>query len=572
MNSIMFSRWLDPRFTGALRLFGACVMPMLLLSATILAQQAGELTPVQLAASAPGTIVINGVSHTFTGDPWEAKIAMLDLSKPLIITPAPPLVLRPGFEYRLASFQLDLGPANDPRYRYFKAESATIPDPHGLVRIGVEFGRYIEIKVIVEGPGQVFQSPAPYPDSYLPSPVSLHLEAIPNPGAVFSGWFSDRKGYGLGLVRGTFTEPETFVARFAIPKVPPPALVIEGSIPTFHCRGTPEVRDAMIRVTATSNVTPASIFANCSDSNVWVMTVPSNDTTPFDLRLRVGVPPSAVYHVPDGEYSCNLLIGRQDGGQDVSIPFKVVVGPYTPEPESTDAVAEAVVNAASYLPQSIAAGSIFSIFGKRLATGEAHAQSLPLPATLAGTQVRLSIGGQSWLMPLFYVSPGQVNFLVPAEAPNGGGFLSVIRDDKAGPPRSVTIESTAPALFTANADGKGAPSGYVIRALGERQERDEIAYCPEGGPCAPLPLISTDPNEDVFLILFGTGFRNDRRSVPEARIGTAMAEVTFFGPHPDFAGLDQINVKIPRALLGSGPQTLVLRHSGKETNEVTVHF
>ncbi|MCC6264489.1 MAG: hypothetical protein IT169_13000 [Bryobacterales bacterium] len=572
MNSIMFSRWLDPRFTGALRLFGACVMPMLLLSATILAQSSGGLKEVQLSTShlATGTVVINGTSYTITSTGATlGTTAMLDLSKPLVVSVGPTATPKPGIEYRAESFHLFFHGTTWRQETYPSTQVVTIEDPHDLEEIRVIRTRYVEVKSVVIGPGQLrrysVESP---PDNFYQVPAHIYFEAVPDPGAKFIGW--DR--YGFLEPRTTFWDPEIMVARFSKVTNAPP-LMIEGTIPTFHHRSTPQVLEATLRVTAASNVTPAGVGAECKDSRVfYIWTILSNDTTPFDVGLKLATDVLDHNHIPNGEYSCEFRITRQDGGQDVSIPFKVVLGPYTPEPESTDAVAEAVVNAASYLPQSIAAGSIFSIFGKRLATGEAHAQSLPLPTTLASTQVRLSIGGQSWLMPLFYVSPGQVNFLVPVEAPNGGGFLSVIRDDKGGPPHSVTIESTAPALFTTNADGKGAPSGYVIRALGERQERDEIAYCPEGGPCTPLPLISTDLNEDVFLILFGTGFRNDRRSVPEARIGTAMAEVTYFGPHPDFAGLDQINVKIPRALLGSGPQPIVLRHSGKETNEVTVHF
>lgn len=574
MNSTIFSRLLDRRFTGALRPFGVYVMLMLLATATLLAQQTGELTSVRLTTPtfSTGTIVINGTSHTFTGDLWENKTVMLDLSKPLTIAPGPAFVPRPGVQSRVASFILQFEPADYTRGGYFPAEKTTIPDPHGLGGIHVEFFRYIEVKVRAEGPGQVLRNPAPDPDGYSKSPLRLELQAVPNPGAVFSGWFSDRQGYGFNSLPGYYTEPETFVARFTTPLNPPPALVIEGSIPTYHYRGTPELLEAKIRVTAASNVTPEYVRTECSDSRVWIWTVPLNDTTPFDVRLKLAADLADANHVPNGEYSCQFRIGRRDGGQNLSIPFKVVLGPYTPEPESTDAVAEAVVDGASYQSQALAAGSIFSIFGKRLATGEAQAQALPLPTKLASTQVRLNVGGQSWQVPLFYVSPSQVNFLVPPDVPSGGGYLSVIRDDVGGPPHSLTIESIAPALFTANADGKGVPSGYVTRVSDGRQERSEISHCPESGPCIPLPLISTDPNEEVFLILYGTGFRNDRRTVPEAHIGDAMAEVTFFGPHPDFAGLDQVNIKIPRALLGSGLQTVVLRHAGKETNAVTVHF
>lgn len=49
---------------------------------------------------------------------------------------------------------------------------------------------------------------------------------------------------------------------------------------------------------------------------------------------------------------------------------------------------EAIVNSASFAPQSLSAGSLFSVFGVGLSQQTASAQALPLPHTLASTQVR----------------------------------------------------------------------------------------------------------------------------------------------------------------------------------------
>jgi uncharacterized protein (TIGR03437 family) len=303
-----------------------------------------------------------------------------------------------------------------------------------------------------------------------------------------------------------------------------------------------------------------------------MLTEGTSDTTPFELRLQLYTASADGNHVPNGEYHCLLTVSRNDGGPNTEIPFVVFLGEEPPDPEPTDAVAEGVVDAASYRVLSLAPGSIFSIFGKRLATTSALAEKLPLPETLATTQVRLTVGGLTRTAPLFYVSPTQINFLVPLDLPTGGGFLEVVRDGAGGPPRSIFAEMLAPALFSKNADGKGVPAGYALRVLGEQQERAEISSCPENSPCMPVPLPVPEPAGDLFLILYGTGFRNIAAQKPEAIVGDVVIPVDFAGPHPDFAGLDQINLKVPRALIGAGPKTLLLRHGGKETNGVTVHF
>jgi uncharacterized protein (TIGR03437 family) len=80
-----------------------------------------------------------------------------------------------------------------------------------------------------------------------------------------------------------------------------------------------------------------------------------------------------------------------------------------------------VVNAASYAGSAkgealVVGGAIFSVFGENLAASAQRAPGTPLPTRLGGTSV--TVGGIA--APLFYVSPGQINFQVPnaiAQAP-----------------------------------------------------------------------------------------------------------------------------------------------------------
>src|SRR5205807_7701033 len=70
----------------------------------------------------------------------------------------------------------------------------------------------------------------------------------------------------------------------------------------------------------------------------------------------------------------------------------------------------AVLNAASY-SALVSPGCVVAIFGRGLAAAPATAPSVPLPSTLGG--VTVSVAGLA--APLFYVSPTQINALIPFE-------------------------------------------------------------------------------------------------------------------------------------------------------------
>ena len=82
-----------------------------------------------------------------------------------------------------------------------------------------------------------------------------------------------------------------------------------------------------------------------------------------------------------------------------------------------------IVNAAAFQGGSLAPGMIVSGFGTDLASQTEFATGFPLPTTLGGVRVRLDTGGLvigpggsvELNAPLFFVSPTQINFQIPAE-------------------------------------------------------------------------------------------------------------------------------------------------------------
>ena len=86
------------------------------------------------------------------------------------------------------------------------------------------------------------------------------------------------------------------------------------------------------------------------------------------------------------------------------------------------------VSGASFRGVSIAPDQIVSLFGIGLAGKSAWATVVPLPTALGGTDVKVIDSlGREHLAPLFYVSPNQINLLVPPETATGDALISVKR-------------------------------------------------------------------------------------------------------------------------------------------------
>ncbi len=88
------------------------------------------------------------------------------------------------------------------------------------------------------------------------------------------------------------------------------------------------------------------------------------------------------------------------------------------------------------------------------------------------------------------------------------------------------------------------------------------------------PLDLGPAGEAVFLVLSGTGlrYRQNLSVVVTTRGGNVNGEVLFVGAAPGFTGLDQVNVRIPRALIGRHEIDLALLVAGKTANVVRVNI
>ncbi len=163
----------------------------------------------------------------------------------------------------------------------------------------------------------------------------------------------------------------------------------------------------------------------------------------------------------------------------------------------------------------LASESIVAAFGAGLATTTQAATSLPLPTTLAGTTVKVrDRAGVTRDAPLFFVAPTQVNYLVPAGTAAGAATAPITSGDGKVSTGVVQIAAVAPGLFSANASGQGVAAGVALRVKADgTQSYEPIAEFNQAQNRFVAKPIDLGPaNDQVFLILYGTGLRQSQRA------------------------------------------------------------
>src|SRR5258708_25673324 len=116
------------------------------------------------------------------------------------------------------------------------------------------------------------------------------------------------------------------------------------------------------------------------------------------------------------------------------------------QPPKTLTVFNSASGAAVVAPDSIA-----SAFGKQIGASTAVATSLTLPITLGGVSVNV----MGSMAALFYVSPNQINFVVPHATAMGMATVTIMNGDAMPPSTMVQVAAVAPRLFNPNSPGTG---------------------------------------------------------------------------------------------------------------------
>jgi uncharacterized protein (TIGR03437 family) len=292
--------------------------------------------------------------------------------------------------------------------------------------------------------------------------------------------------------------------------------------------------------------------ANTQAGGSWLSVSPATGVAPSTLTLTVN---SST--LSPGVYQGSVTVSPLSSANAANGPqvLQVTLTVGTPSP-----TAGGLTNGASFSGAAIASGSIVSLFGVDLAGNTSTSAGLPLPTTLAATQVL--VGGTA--APLFYVSPQQINFQLPLEV-SGASTLAVTAGTLSSSPIPIQVRPVAPGIFTgagnqaaalnsdysANSPGNPAAAGGVIQlyvtGLGATNPPLATGQAGASGPPNNLTVVN-----------------------PIVTIGGTQAVVAFSGMAPGFVGLYQVNATIPAAIPAGSAIPVTVSAGGQLSNTATI--
>lgn len=245
-----------------------------------------------------------------------------------------------------------------------------------------------------------------------------------------------------------------------------------------------------------------------------------------------------------------VIVGSVSSNSLANNP-EIFITPSTPRPifGSLSVLNGATHGSEAARATSIAPGSIAVARGNALAYTTIEAARLAdksFPLTVAGTTV--SVNGRKAQM--FFVSPTEVQFVVPQSTEIGMADVRVTNLDGFQSRTDVSITPVAPGIFTMNGDGFG--EGVILNA-------DTL----QSGPFDP-------GNGNLRLSIFATGIKDALR-VSVTATGHPLT-LESINPSPDLPGLDEIHVLVPATFQGAGKLDLAVRADNHVSNPAEVMF
>ena len=213
--------------------------------------------------------------------------------------------------------------------------------------------------------------------------------------------------------------------------------------------------------------------------------------------------------------------------------------------------AASIVHAATNQSGVLAPNTLATVYGLNLsretrALGASDIQSGSLPSRLAGVTVAVNDIPAG----LYFVSPRQINFVVPGNLRPGPATIEISRDSRRGPSVRVELEDTAPGFF-------------------EMPDRQVIATRADGSLITQQsPAIK---GEVIVFYATGLGRTSSRPVLEHLRIPQTAQQVVNMprlehflggqhvhserilnaGLNPGFVGLYHINVVVPETIRGN---------------------
>ena len=237
--------------------------------------------------------------------------------------------------------------------------------------------------------------------------------------------------------------------------------------------------------------------------------------------------------------------------------------------QSPNIASQGTVNSADY-SRSFAPGALISIFGTNLAAAIAQPSAFPLPKLLGGTSVQLDNGKT---LPLWYVSPTQINAQLPCEMATGQVQIKVVTAAGESNIDTITVIARAPKIFTLDLTGQGPGivttlDYQLLSAANPAAPGQTIVLwmnsmgASSGNPVAGDPAPGSTPGSQPSILT----------EAATVTIGGLPGKVSFAGLSPGSTGLFQVNVEAPFSVI-TGPVTVQITVGGVSSQaNVTIPY
>ncbi len=199
----------------------------------------------------------------------------------------------------------------------------------------------------------------------------------------------------------------------------------------------------------------------------------------YDAQSRVGVTAAALPGYRFRNWTGDLTGSSPSGMVSMDAPRAVqAVVDKVPYVAQTG-----IVNGAGTTPVSaVAPGSVVSVFGANMAPDVFLGQGSPMQQTLGGVTVHIA----DRLLPLFFVSPTQINVQVPTDMAPGPLTLTVSSQGQPDVQAPFTVAQDAPGLFPQSING----------------QTFALALHADGSPVTPSAPVAAGET----ITVYGTGF------------------------------------------------------------------
>jgi uncharacterized protein (TIGR03437 family) len=209
--------------------------------------------------------------------------------------------------------------------------------------------------------------------------------------------------------------------------------------------------------------------------------------------------------------------------------------------------AASIVNGADNQSDNLAPNTIGTIYGANLAYGTAaltgsDIQGGVLPIVLGDSETQVFIS--NYAADLYYVSPAQINFLVPPMLLPGPVSFRVVIDGLEGKSIQLTLATAAPGLFQLDAQNAVATlaDGSVLTPSSPAKPGDIVILWATGLGATTPPVIYGQVPTAAAPLVAGANLE-----ILLNGVAVPSSAIDYAGVAPGFAGLYQINLTLPKS-------------------------